>query len=456
MPPGPQGETRPQLAELQNGSRVGVVGGGPAGSFFSYFLLQFARRVGVELQVEIYEPRDFEGVGPKSCNMCGGIISESLVQHLATEGIQLPPEVVQRSLNSYRLHTDVGNPLIGTPEGERRIAAVHRGCGPRGLKQVTARSFDGFLLEQACKQGAHHRRARVVAITRRDGHLYLKTQDGQEEPHDLVAVATGINAPAVEIRDDVAPLYGAPGNTKTYISEACFYGRDMVKRHLGSSMHVFLVNIPRLEFAAIIPKGEYATICLLGESIDRDLVQTFLNAPEVKACFPPQWQQTPDYCHCSPRINIRPARRPFADGIVFVGDCGTTRLYKDGIGAAYRTAKAAASTAVFHGITAAAFRQHYQPVCDAIDRDNRLGRWIFTITRIIQRLKFLRRGMCRMVVLEQSQRRWQPRMSAILWNTFTGSAPYRDILLSSLHPAFWSAFAWNTLAANLRNRRPAA
>ena len=57
--------------ELSDGSRVAVVGGGPAGSFFSFFLLQMAGRIGLDLQVDIYEHRNFEGTGPKSCNMCG-------------------------------------------------------------------------------------------------------------------------------------------------------------------------------------------------------------------------------------------------------------------------------------------------------------------------------------------------------------------------------------------------
>ena len=35
--------------KLENGSRVGVIGGGPAGSFFSFFLLQMAERVGLDL-----------------------------------------------------------------------------------------------------------------------------------------------------------------------------------------------------------------------------------------------------------------------------------------------------------------------------------------------------------------------------------------------------------------------
>ena len=112
-------------------------------------------------------------------------------------------------------------------------------------------------------------------------------------------------------------------------------------------MHVFLLNLPRLEFAALIPKGDYLTFCMLGRDIDDDLVQSFLNSAEVRQCMPPGWQIPATYCHCSPKINVQGAVQPFADRLVFIGDCGVSRLYKDGIGAAYRTAKAAAVTAVF-------------------------------------------------------------------------------------------------------------
>lgn len=72
---------------LDNGSKVGIIGGGPSGSFFAYFLLRFARLMDMDLSVDIYEPRDFAKPGPAGCNMCGGIVSESLVQALAVEGI---------------------------------------------------------------------------------------------------------------------------------------------------------------------------------------------------------------------------------------------------------------------------------------------------------------------------------------------------------------------------------
>ena len=58
-------------------------------AFFSYFLLGMAERMGLEIEVDLYDPRPFAGVAPLGCNMCGGIVSESLVQLLATEGIEL-------------------------------------------------------------------------------------------------------------------------------------------------------------------------------------------------------------------------------------------------------------------------------------------------------------------------------------------------------------------------------
>jgi len=149
-------ETRHASSEfqLENGSRIGVIGGGPAGSFFSYFLLEMADRIDLKIEVTIFESKDFNRSGPYGCNKCGGIISETLVQHLAAEGINLPSNIVQRGIDSYVMHTDVGSARIETPIHEKRIGAVHRGCGPQGTKNGKWESFDGFLLNNAIEKGA--------------------------------------------------------------------------------------------------------------------------------------------------------------------------------------------------------------------------------------------------------------------------------------------------------------
>ena len=44
------------IISLDHGSRVAVIGGGPAGAFFSFFLLDIAERKDLKLHVDIYEP----------------------------------------------------------------------------------------------------------------------------------------------------------------------------------------------------------------------------------------------------------------------------------------------------------------------------------------------------------------------------------------------------------------
>lgn len=432
---------------LHEGCRVGVVGGGPAGAFFSYFLLEMAQNVGINIELDIYEPRDFLRSGPAGCNMCGGIVSESLVQALAAEGIRLGPDVIQRAIDSYSLHMDVGDVGIATPRREKRIASVHRGGGPRGIKEIKCGGLDGHLLQLAISQGAHCIRKRVDTIAFTEGRPRLRTGD-QEVEYDLLVGAVGVNSSSLKVFENAGTRYKAPAVSKTYICEFCF-GRDMIRRELGCSMHVFLLDLPRVEFAALIPKGDYVTLCLLGADLDKELVAQFINSREVRQCLPPNWSPPADFCHCSPKIAISGAVQPFGDRLVFVGDCGVTRLYKDGIGAAYRTAKAAARTAMFHGVSEKSFREHYWPVCKKISRDNAIGGFVFAATRQIRKHRFARRGLWRMVSKEQRVSGIQPRMSTVLWDTFTGSAPYGSVLLRTLNPAFVGRFLWELTIGNL-------
>ena len=436
--------------QLDSDSRVGVIGSGPAGSFFSYFLLEMTQRLGMDIHIVMYEPRDFSAIGPTGCNMCGGVISESLIQMLAAEGINLPSTVVQRGVDSYMLHTDVGSVRIDTPLHEKRIAAIHRGTGPRDLevKEIKWSSFDGYLQNLAVNKGARVVRERVDGLGWQDGRPQLKTRGGAREAYDLLAVAVGVNSASLKIFQDAIPNYIPPGTTKTFICEYKL-GQKTIEEYFGDSMHVFLLNLPRLEFAAIIPKGEYVTVCLLGDEIDGPLIKSFLESPAVRNCFPRDVPPVPPPCHCSPRINTYAAVQPFGDRFVFIGDAGVTRLFKDGVGAAYRTAKAAAETAAFHGLSLESFQRHYWPICRQIDIDNWLGKAIFAVTRQMQKQPHDIRAILRMVAREQRNKSGDPRMSMVLWDLFTGSAPYREIIMRAIRPGFLGSFLWNVLAANL-------
>src|SRR3972149_11120363 len=418
---------------LGNGSKVAVIGGGPAGSFFSYFLLQLAQRLDLNLQVDIYEPRDYTVPGPQGCNMCAGIISESLVQLLATEGINLPSIIVQRGIENYVLYTSKGKTRIRTATDEQRIAAVFRGAGPRDLTEANWRSFDGYLLGLAVSRGALHKQEKVQGIRWNQGGVELSTSGGDNQ-YDLVVVAAGLNSSTLKMFDGLGLKYKPPQSIRSHLREYKL-GKEKVEKYLGVNVHVFLLNLPGLEFGAIVPKESYATLCLVGYGIDDNLVRSFLSDPLVKGCLPPDTKPEGS-CRCFPPAYFRGAIEPFADRIVFIGDSSASRLFKDGIGAAYRTSKAAATTAILQGVSANDFRRHYFPICKRIESDNQIGRVVFAVNSSIKKRSYALGGLVRMVNREQQDARAPKRMSGVVWDTFTGSAPYKDIFKRTLHPLF--------------------
>jgi len=336
---------------------------------------------------------------------------------------------------------DVGSVNINSPAHEQRIAALYRGNGPRTSESLRWESFDGFLQNMAKERGARVVRKLITDVAWQDGRPNLIVSDGTSTPYDLVTVATGVNSNFLQLLHKSEVDVTVPNTTRTYICEFRSTEEE-IQRVLGDSMHVFLLDIPRLEFAAIIPKGEFATMVMLGEEIDQELVHTFLTDPVVQACFPTD--ATPCVCTCSPLINMGGMKRPFADRLLLIGDSGVTRLYKDGIGAAFRTAKAAASAAVFHGVSEESFRKSYWPACRAIANDNAIGRVIFAFTTVFKLSRIPRRAVYRMASREQ-EGDGQRHMSTVLWNMFTGSAPYREIFLRTLHPGFIAGLIWNLL-----------
>ena len=446
-----QGKPGNGASELQNGSRIAVIGAGPSGSMFSYFLLSMADSVGLDVDVDMFEPRSFCQRGPAGCNHCGGIVSESLVQRLATEGIRLPNDVVQRGIQSYTLHMDVGDVEIETPLHEKRIAAIYRGNGPKESEPLDTHSFDGHLLQLAQEKGATIVPQLVTGVQRHGDSMSVQCAGDTRDDYDLVVVASGINSRLLEMLEKDPGEFTRPARTKTFICEFRL-GQEVIQETLGPSMHVFLLDIPRLEFAALIPKGDFVTLCLLGDDIDEELMERFFSSPEVRDRFP-GGVIPPHACHCYPRINTREARPAYGDRLVMIGDSGATRLFKDGIGAAYRTAKAAAKTAVFHGVDANSFRKYYAPRCRAISNDNKVGKFVFSVATLVQKARFARRGVLRMTVREQADKQGPRRMSGVLWDLFSGSASYTNVFLRTLHPAYIGKLAWNLLAGNLPRRQ---
>jgi flavin-dependent dehydrogenase len=409
---------------LQDGAEIAVIGGGPAGSLFSIFALKLAYFIGKNLNITIYEPKDFKKQGPSGCNHCGGIISEILVQMLAVEGINLPETVVQRGINSYRLHTAHGSATIETPARDKTIATVYRGGGPRGLDGNLKDSFDDFLISLAEENGAKVNRIRVDEIKLSGGKPALLSAKATLQKADLVVGAFGVNSKSWSLFENLGFGYNPPRLQTTAIAEISLDEQDMRER-LGNSIHLFLLPVRHLKFAALIPKTTYFTLCILGSKISADTVPAFLEQPSVRKVLGDASYSI--CCRCLPKMNMRAPAHPFSDRIVAIGDAGSTRLLKDGLGAAYYLGKAAAKSAVLHGVGCEEWAEHYLPAYRSLIIDNRYGELLYLFTELFKRVPLLTKGMLGVVRQEQGEGQNPKILSSILWDMFTGNERFKRI-----------------------------
>ncbi len=447
--------------ELQDGANIAVIGGGPTGSFFSIFALKMAKMIGTELNITIFDPKDFTKDGPGGCNRCGGIISELLVQTLAVEGISLPDSVIRKGINSYVLHTNRGEVNIDTPGLEKTIATVYRGGGPKGMALGDKESFDNFLLKQAVAEGAVHKPVRIDHIENRSRPV-LFSKGSEVMKADLVVGAFGVNSTAAKIFEGMDFGYKEPPTVTAAICELKM-GEEAVGEYFGNSIHLFLLPDKGIKFAAMVPQGAYVSLCILGKDLSAKKVDDFLAKPVVKAVLPKNGAYQVE-CRCLPKMNVGAPRRPFTDRIVMCGDAGSTRLFKDGLGAAYLMGKAAAKTVVFQGVGEKDFRNGYYPVYKDIIVDNFVGRYLYLITDIYRKNGILTKALVETVRKEQAGPNAGKPLSSMLWDMFTGNERYKRILPKALSPKMhinlWGQLA-KVLAAggsgrDLKDAGPAA
>ncbi len=421
--------------QLINGSRIVIVGGGPAGSFTALHLLNLSAEAHLDLDVIVIEARDFNRPGLGSCNKCAGILSSTLVQNMERLGLTLPDEVIQSVIDTYILH--IGNiqlPLQAV-NASRRIFSVYRGRGPRLASRPLPPSFDGWLLHQAEERGASIKRMRVQQIRRGSRPTVVTAQEEFEA--DLVVMASGVNT-----RPMLDTAWGyRPPRTEIMAQDEILLPGGMLEK----SVHVFFENPTGLVFGALIPKGRYANLSLLGHGLPADAINQFLDAHGLKALIPDGIHLL---CGCNPRVTVSLARGFFADRLVVVGDAAVTKLYKDGIGSAFITAEAAARTAIQRGISRQDFSAGYQSVCLRIAADNTYGRLLFRLWSLTLHTPLLRKAWIQLIMDEVNQLVDNPMLTRVLWGVFTGDESYRLLFWLSLSlPALR-----NLVQAALRNR----
>jgi len=416
---------------LQNGSRICIVGGGPAGSFAALHLLKLAEEHGLQLEVLIFESRDASRPGRESCKGCAGILSASLVSSLAAFGITLPPQIIQAELRAYVVHVYGQVTSIEQPDPRRRILSVYRGTGPRQHEGAPLVGLDGFLLLQACEHGAQLIPHRVREVEWDNGPVVHTALARYQS--DLVVLASGVNSKP--------PLHASfgyqPPATLTMSQDETWRPRNWPDYKVAG----FFGHPPEgLAFGAIIPKGRYLNVSLLGRGRATDVVPSFYKAQEqALGRFFPNVPES--LCSCTPRIAVRPAKTFFGDRWVAVGDAGVSRLYKDGIYSAFLTSGTAMRTAIEEGTSKEDFARDYAPFCRRLARDNAYGELLLDLSLLAMRNPLVARACIECVRSEASLPLSQRIYSRVMWGMLTGDDSYRDLFWLALKPkGIWSLF----------------
>jgi len=442
-----------QPVSLRDNDCVAIVGGGPAGSFFAVHLLQEAKRLHRPLDVVIVEKRGLIDLGAdnfqcRGCNFCAGGISPRLHETLEKHGLVVPEEVIQERIDYVWIQGQWKNFRLPVPKG-MQMYTVFRGSLP---SRRTGRpgGFDAFLLGEAVKRGARILYGKVEAIAYTVSgmtRLMLRNQTGEEESLEagFVAVATGINFHGgLDYRDDalIASLKRlnpqfVPGRSRKAFIFELEVGEEYLARQMPRELYFieYASKHLALEHAALVPKGRFLTVALIGKCIDKasspedsqQIIHEFLTLPQIERVLP-GLATAHIACACAPRMTVATAKFPFGDRFAIIGDAVGSRLNKDGLFSAHVTASRLAQTVLHDGIDREALAKGYGKAIKWLAADNRFGRMVFGASRVAFAWPVLSRITYQAFATECKVRDERSRpLSVVLWKIASGTADYREV-----------------------------
>ena len=463
---------------LPQDAAVVVVGGGPAGSFFAVRALRRARQLGRTLDLTIFERKtevcfcqpvafsSWEG-----CNYCAGGISPRLADVLRENAITLPEEVVEGRASEVIVHGDWKDIDLPIPEG-REMLSVFRGSRPR-RRSHRYENFDSFLLLQAEQEGARVLQADVRELRRSStgrpvvGYRLVTEETDREIEADFLVFAAGVNrVPGMDLGAD--PVYAAlaqllPGLRPPRVRTAVIcemQAQAGLLRSMEGEVHFAQHGSKELdiEMCSLIPKGDWMTVVLLGESIDRAgpseylrIAESYMALPHIRRLLP-RGAQLRTACACAPNMVVSGARQPFGERIALVGDAAVSRLYKDGLFSAFVTSSALADCMLTEGVDQASLKRRYRPVLRGFQRDNRYGRLVFLLSRVVFSHPLLSRIAYQALLTERKTKpARRRRLADSLWSIASGDSSYRAILRTMFCPASLWAMAAGGVLATARN-----
>ncbi|UCE43382.1 MAG: hypothetical protein JSV17_17445 [Candidatus Aminicenantes bacterium] len=434
--------------------RFAVVGGGPAGSFFAICLLREARSLNREIDVVIVEKKTTLKVEDntwwsKGCNFGAGGISPRLSAIMEETGIHVPPEINRGDINRIWIHGMWKNIPIKVPN-QMKMFSVFRGSLPSNSKNKQ-RGLDAFLLGKAVEEGARILQGEVLEINYLDQNIpVLKTKlasgDVISMPASFVAVATGINARSgkdyrentlVRSIQRINPDFVPAKLRRTLVFELKV-SPEVLEKNLKNEVYFIEYGAKELslEHVALVPKGDYLTVTVIGKYIDRatlpkdtrKIISKIVKLPQLNRILP-NIVTYPVACACSPRMTVGVAKNPVAEGLAIIGDAVGSRLYKDGLYSAFLSASQLAHIIMKKGSSKKNLIKEYGKTVKWLSRDNRHGKLVFYLIRLAFSTPFLSRILYQTFATELKIKDKSKRpLGKVLWKIASGYADYREIL----------------------------
>ena len=343
--------TPAEMGPLSDGQTVAIIGGGPGGIACALALTREATSRGIALNILIFEGKRFE----VDFNQCSGILSPPLLSILAEHAIVLPPSLIQREILGYVLHADTQSLVLSGDEYGGVSLAVHRA------------EFDHYLMQCARERGARIIPTRVSDLEFHSHGARIFTWQGT---HDA-AVIVGAFGLSRAMTSTLAryTAYRPPRTLDTVITRIHpdGYTREFIPDLLDNHIHVILPPLPRVEFGAVIPKGNHIAVIVAGRQVTTADMDAVLALPAIRRLLPAGAAAEEYY---KGRFPISVARGMFGDRYVAVGDAaGLVRPFKGkGINSSMISGALAARTMLDEGVSAQAFT-HYAADCRDITGD---------------------------------------------------------------------------------------
>lgn len=347
-----------RLGPLRDGQTVAVIGGGPAGASCAIALKRLAHERGMHLRVLLYEAKDLDS--GKQFNACAGVVSPPIVTLLEEGlGVPFPHHLVQREITEYLL------------TGETESIRLSGDTDPSlALRRV---EFDRYLFRAAIERGVEVVRARVTDLEISSTEARIFSESGYAAA-DAVVGAFGLDAGTGDAFGR-ATGYRRPACIDTLITKL-HPPPEQMARH-GKTAYVLLPPAPRIEFAAVIPKGDHLTIILAGKRLSTDAMDNLLDWGPLRriVSLDECREKRPEYYYG--RFPVAQARHFWGDRYITVGDAsGLVRPFKGkGVTTAVITGRLAARTMMDVGIGASGVRR-FAVACGELSTDILYGRLV--------------------------------------------------------------------------------